>query len=266
MIKTIIGVILLTSIVVVAQPVTKPIVVAVIDTGIAKEAFGKHILCQYGHRDFTGTGIIDNHGHGTHISTLIDQYVKDVHPYSEQDTVFKAVLSSVEPHYCQVILKYFNKEESGADNMKAMIGALRWAIDIKVDVINIAGGGSEPNPQEETLIKEALNKGITIVAAAGNEGYELDQYPATSMEWDSTKIHNYYFPAGYDRRIVMVGNWTEKKLIAKTSNRGSSVNAWEIGTQVLSLCQDWNYCRMSGTSQATAIRTGKIVRKMLHLK
>ena len=61
-----------------AQQKSKTLVVAVIDTGIDAQAFNRHVLCKTGHKDFTGTGIQDRHGHGTHISGLIDQYAKSI--------------------------------------------------------------------------------------------------------------------------------------------------------------------------------------------
>jgi hypothetical protein len=71
----------------------------------------------------------------------------------------------------------------------------------------------------------------------------------------------------YDSRIIIVGNLVDEKsrTIASSSNYGKSVNAWEKGTDILSRLPG-GYGLMTGTSQATAIRTGKLIRQMLNAK
>ena len=126
-----------------------------------------------------------------------------------------------------------------------MVAALRYAINIKVDFINISGGGSGFHEDERKLISSALHRGITIVVAAGNDKCQLGK---GSCE---------YFPAMYDRRIIVVGNGRTEKDRAPSSNWGSVVDFWIDGTE-----KKGEYGKpMSGTSQATAIQTGKLVRK-----
>ena len=69
----------------------------------------------------------------------------------------------------------------------------------------------------------------------------------------------------YDKRIYIVGNLVKKdsRSIANTSNYGEPVNTWEVGTNVLSRLPGKSFGFMTGTSQATAVKTGKIVREML---
>src|SRR5690349_5783545 len=217
-----------------AKPaITRPLVVAVIDTGLDIEKMKDKVhLCKFGHKDFTGQGIVDRHGHGTHISGLIDTFAGKA-------------------NYCQVILKYYDPMSPPKSNLNNTVRALAWAIELNVDVINYSGGGLEPDMIEKKLILEALDRGIKVVVAAGNEQSNLDD-----------GMHRYY-PAMYDKRIIVVGNYSQDRVPAKSSNWGSVVTVWEVGSKVTSYCINGFYtCEMTGTSQATAIQSGRIIRKM----
>lgn len=204
--------------------------VAVIDTGIdlniLKQGYAKG-MCKMGHRDFTGSGSVrDWHGHGTNISGLIHKYAKGT-------------------KYCQVILKYYAPRAGEYQNMSRMLAAIKYAINIKVDIINISGGGPGFSAAERTEILRALNNGIKVVTAAGNERCDLD---STMCE---------YYPAMYDPRIVVVGNGINSKSRAPSSNWGRVVDVWIDGNDKVG---DYGK-KMTGTSQSTAIYTGKLVRR-----
>ena len=225
----------------------KSLVVAVIDTGFDKKLMKSKFLCPSGHKDFTGTGLYDNHGHGTHVSTLIHQYVTDIKLTTDSSNEDIHNLLSSNTNYCQVILKFYDPKDT--NSMTSELKAFLYAIDLKVDIINFSGGGQTPSQQEFAIIKKALDAGIKVVVAAGNEGSNIENKP--------------YYPAVIDSRLIVVGNKTALGKIAPTSNFGDKVNAWEVGTDVVSLLPDNRIGLMSGTSQATAIKTGKILKKIL---
>ena len=222
----------------------KPTVVAVIDTGFDMNSNWKAILkaypkyrkpriCKYGSKDYTGVGLVDNHGHGTHIAGLIAQYADD-------------------SNYCLVILKYFDPKVKN-DNLENTRLSFERAIKMKVDIINYSGGGEDYSEQECTLIKKALDQGIKVVAAAGNEGKNIDVTP--------------YYPAMCDSRVIVVANYFDDKNRVSSSNYstglpGSKIMVHEMGWNVMSLAPNNQLVVMTGTSQATAIKTGKIIRSM----
>ena len=226
----------------------KKVLIAVIDTGIDPVVINKSKICENGVYDFSETGIEDRKGHGTHISGLIDQYAKNMTIQNYEDI---KVLDKTEIDYCQIIIKFFDPARSAADPLKATIKAFELAISLNVDIINYSGGGNDPQYEERVVIEKALDAGIKIVAAAGNESANIDNYP--------------YYPAMYDQRIFIVGNLVNAKSrsIASSSNYGKSVNTWEIGTKILSTLPGNVLGYMTGTSQATAIRSGKLVRELL---
>ena len=88
---------------------------------------------------------------------------------------------------------------------------------------------------------------ITFVVAAGNDGKEIT-YKAAA------------YPAFYSsKNVIPVGNLSKAGGRAPSSNFGSKVQAWEIGT-VDSFLVGGKNGEMSGTSQATAVHTVKVIR------
>jgi subtilisin family serine protease len=233
----------------VGQKFPRKIKVAIIDTGIDQLMMNSSSLCETGHKDFTGAGLADHHGHGTHISGIVDQYSKNFIP--EPTSSNKDNLELIASNYCQIIIKFFDSPSYKTNALNNTIMAFRWAINQNVDIINYSGGGTTFSKEERDIVVEALNKGIKVVAAAGNEKSNIDKIK--------------YFPAMYDKRIFIVGNLVDNysRSIAASSNYGKSVNSWEVGANVFSRLPNKAWGFMSGTSQATAVKTGKLIREML---
>jgi major intracellular serine protease len=212
-------------------PKGKTVVVAVVDTGFDRTKSNAK-LCKYGHADFSrkkpvfGKVPMDTHGHGTNVAQLIADNAGDT-------------------PYCLVIINFYRENATAAESVVSTVAAFNYASTLQTDILNFSGGGNYPNSREEIAIKKLLNKGVVIVAAAGNDGIVIDKNVG-------------YYPAMYDSRIFSVGNLTKERTIAKTSNRGPYVNTWEIGTEMAA-----GGVTLSGTSQATAVKTGKIVREFV---
>lgn len=215
----------------------KPTVIAVVDTGFGVGWAGEESvkLCKFGHKNFVdesdtsdkfGTKVpvpVDKDGHGTHIASIIDAFAK-----------------AGNINYCIVVLKYWNPKAWGNENLENSVKAIEYAKRIKADFINFSGGGPMMDDSEQKAVKSYLDAGGRFVAAAGNEKGDLEKFP--------------YYPAMEDDRVVVVGALeSDKKTHAKYSNFGKRVNRWEPG-EVISL-----HYSMHGTSQATAVATGKLV-------
>lgn len=199
--------------------------VGVLDTGLnLTDTRFKKYLCMDGHKDFTGKGIQDNHGHGTHIAGLIAEYAKG-------------------SNFCLVILKYYDTD--GENSMVAYMKALSVLHLLRLDFLNYSGGGNLGDVAEGVLIRD--NKEITFVVAAGNDNKNLDV--------------DFFFPASYNfKNIVVVGGLGKDRLKFSSSNYGKLITYWEIAEDVYSTLPNGNYGSLNGTSQATAITTGKLVR------
>jgi len=217
----------------------KPIVVAVIDTGFdfnsewsdaSRYELDKPKLCKFGHYDFVNKNKDpqDNHGHGTHIAGIIAQ-------------------SNASNDYCIVVLKYYDYKVTSDDSLKNLLRAYRYAIDINVDVINYSGGGIDYFEKECTLMKEALDKGIEVFAAAGNEKSDLDKKP--------------YWPALCDTRIHVVESINENNQRLPSSNFSTlKFKTYQyLGDSITSLLPNNRIGYMTGTSQATARVTSRYI-------
>jgi subtilisin family serine protease len=239
----------------------KTLVVAVIDTGISKDM--PH-LCPFGHKSFVpptfGSGgnrlpdpLNPVQDHGTHIVGLINHNVG-----SKGD-------------YCILSLQFYVK--AGTGNAGTISDAIRYAVDIGVDFINISAGGASFSREEYRQVERALDQRIVFVTVAGNDGRNLDQ-------------DCYFYPACYDKRIVVVGSVASTKEHrcadldsnefpggnvthsqfphSPSSNYGTVVNRWEVGTICKSTVLNGEVGYKSGTSQAAAVATGKLLRERLN--
>lgn len=172
------------------------------------------------------TNVFDTHGHGTHIAGLLAKGNKKL-------------------DYCLYIMKYLSSDK---DNLPFSNKALLKAIELNVDIINYSGGGVERNEEECTIIKRALDQGIAVIAAAGNEKSDLTKQG--------------YYPALCDSRIVVVMNVNSSGERVESSNYGPTAVP-ETGLNITSLGTNNMFAIMTGTSQATAIYTNKLI-KTLH--
>ncbi len=216
----------------------KEVVVAVVDTGIQQDhpflsenifvPQGKSSSNNYG-VDFSGEKATntpsDSHGHGTHVAGIV---------------------KSVFPEVKILALKYYNPKASGQKNLESTIKALRYAVEMNVDVINYSGGGPEASVEELRILKEAEKKGILIIAAAGNEHSNIDDKK------------NAYYPASYGlSNIITVGAYDENLQIIPSSNYGkNSVDIAAPGYRIRSAIPGSGAGYMTGTSQATAFVSG----------
>lgn len=212
-----------------------PLKIVVIDTGYTAPKVGdgypKPVFCRYGHADFTRGGITygriprDDMGHGTNVVHVIARYLG------------KAPKNS----YCIVVVKYYHKDISQQDSMEADARSWRWALSLKPDVVNFSSAGKKYFDEESASVKKLLDRGSKVVVSAGNDGMLGVGYPAAS-----------------DSRLVVVGALKRDGKRLPRSNYGPGVTRWELGDNVCG----GNIC-MSGTSQATAVATGKIVNKLI---
>lgn len=204
--------------------------VAILDTGLdlSDSRFAGHI-CSGGHKDYTGDGIYDNDGHGTHVAGLIVQYAKDA-------------------DYCLVIYKYY-KLADRRENSNNYTRYMKALLDISnagdINIVNYSGGGDLPSIAEEMTMKK--HSEITYVVSAGNSSRNLDD-PQIS-----------YYPAKYRLDNIRVVGSKRFNRISSFSNYGSYVTDWEDGENVSSYAIGRGNTNLSGTSMSTAIRTGKLI-------
>lgn len=189
----------------------------------------------------------DEHGHGTHVAGLIARYAGHA-------------------PVCIMPMRYYDAHGEDVKNIDRTLLSLKKSIEMKADIINYSGGGIAPSAPECATIKEALDKDILVVVAAGNEGSDITVRK--------------YWPAMCDPRVIAVtgkdsfghrmrlSNYSGDPVFKKgDKTNGTTVKLKiEEGNDVLSTLPGGQYGFMSGTSQATAIMTGKLANHLYILR
>ena len=185
--------------------------------------------------------LVDNHGHGTHISGIVGAVGGN-----------GKGISGVSPKVSLMTLKYFDPKSLGSNNLENTVKAIHYAIENGAQIINYSGGGTDFSLKEKEAIVRAQKKGILFVAAAGNERSNSDQ--------------NKYYPADYDLdNIISVTAIDPSKNILPSSNYGQiTVDIAAPGKQIYSTLPNGKYGPMTGTSQATAFVSGVAALIMAH--
>lgn len=214
----------------------EPFKIAIIDTGadLNDPRIAPH-LCASGHKDFTGTGIKDTYGHGTHIAGIIIKNIKRA-------------------DYCLVIVKYFTQTKEGFI-IDSATKAIIYTVSLNPNVINMSFGG--PLFEEEEYLALRSHPKIKYVVAAGNNSIDLD----------AEKRYPISYPI---KNIIGVGNGSSKKtlnhrIVQKPidgSNYGSDVTRWVSGHNILSYKIGKGEIRYSGSSMSTAIVSAQVADEM----
>ncbi len=210
-----------------------PIVVAVIDTGINTshpDLIGK---IAEGGKDFAETGSIeDEHGHGTAVAGIIAANtnngigVAGVCGYFDVKVLPLKVVKIV--------------DGKPLISLDKVLEALEYAIQKNVDIINISLGNPEYNRLENYKIQKVISKGITVVAAGGND-----------------KDDRLNYPASYDN-VISVGSIDENKSRSDFSNFNDKIDYVAPGRSVQTCKLDGGYGEQSGTSFSSPIVAGLI--------
>jgi len=215
----------------------KKLKVMIADSGLSPKA---PKLLRYVPKKYqTPEALSDIHGHGTHILSIIDRSAcegVELIPC----VMFAPVLDPI----THEVLRF----EDGDPRLKldSKFSCFDMAIKEGVDVINFSGGGYDKIKTELVKVRKLKKKKITLVAAAGNDRRDLIEYP--------------YYPASYPfPNVISVGSINSKGERSKFSNY-SPYLVYEKGELVPGSGLNGETVLTSGTSQAAALRTAKIVR------
>ncbi len=144
----------------------KGVTVAVIDTGVTKvrDLVETEFVKGY---DFVNDreNASDDYGHGTHVAGTIAQATNN--SYGVAGIAYEARLMP---------LKVLSNHGDGT--VADIAEAIKFAADNGADVINMSLGGGGESQLMKDAINYAHNKGVVIIAAAGNENQNSASYPA----------------------------------------------------------------------------------------
>lgn len=207
------------------------VTVAVIDSGLDKDHpdLKSQLLSPYNAADPANGAFTDMHG--THIAGIIAA--------SANNGIGG---QGVAPNAKILPIDVFNGGWGASDYIIAE--GILYAIEKGVDVINMSLGGYMESEIFEDAVQKAIDAGITVVAAAGNEA------------WDE-----YSSPASYEG-VISVGATNKKNELAEFSNYGPSVDIVAPGDAVYSTVFDYlkgsSFIEASGTSMASPVVAGVV--------
>ena len=208
-----------------AQSITKGknVKVGVIDTGVDyKHKELKHLFRSEKGYDFVleKPDGFDYNGHGTHVAGIIG-----------------GKTTGIAPEVTMYSLRILDEEGSGYEF--DLIRAIEWAMDKKLDIVNMSLGSAYASVALADICKEASQKMI-LVAAAGNDGTEMPNYPAALDG------------------VISVAAIDESKEHAYFSNIHETVDISAPGVDIYSTFPYNEYRYLSGTSMATPHVTGSL--------
>jgi thermitase len=200
-----------------------PVLIAVLDTGV-----------DAGHPDLTGKVLPgmnvftrsadanDDNGHGTAVAGLIAA------------TADNGIGIAGLCWGCQILpVKVLSARGSGSDAGVAF--GMRWAVDQGARVINMSLGGGEDSHTLREAVQYALDRGVVIVAASGNERQEgnLPNYPAAYPE------------------VLAVGATGPDDVLTGFSNTGDYLDLTAPGVGLWTTLPGGRYGTPNGTSFAS---------------
>ncbi|MBB2478949.1 S8 family peptidase [Bacillus sp. APMAM] len=207
----------------------KGVKVAVLDSGISKHAD----LQVAGGVSFTSytKSYADDNGHGTHVAGIIGAKNNGIG------------VVGVAPDASLYAVKVLDSKGDGY--LSDIISGIDWSIKNHMDVINLSFGTPENSVALQQIVDEAYDKGILVVAAAGNEGNSA----GTGNTVD--------YPAKYSS-VIAVGAVDQNNKRGTFSATGPDLEVVAPGVNVLSTYMDNEFAYMSGTSMAAPFVSGTL--------
>ncbi len=196
------------------------VIIAILDTGVAPEHpdLGDKIVDNV---NFTDSATSDDvHGHGTHVAGIAA-------------AVTNNAMGVAGLGYDSSIMNVKVLGDTGSGSYSWIAAGITWAADNGAHVINMSLGGTSSSSLLEDAVNYAWDKGVVVVAAAGNSGTSSPIYPA------------------YYANCIAVAATDREDNLASWSSFGDWVDVAAPGVLIFSTTNDGSYGRRSGTSMAS---------------
>ncbi|MBI4734357.1 MAG: S8 family serine peptidase, partial [Rubrobacteridae bacterium] len=226
----------------------KTVKVAILDTGVdtahedlqgifatdsiqASAVLGKHFYTDKTGKQASDNELSDNAGHGTHIAGIIAAV-------SNNGLGVCGIASNARIMPVKVL------DDVGYGDDANIAQGLIWATDNGARVVNMSLAGPTQSQTLADAVKYAVNKGVVVIAATGNEGSTAPNYPAA-----------------YDG-VIGVGATDSKDFWMPESNYGDYVDIVAPGVSIISTYpaarsyDGTQYEAATGTSMAAGFASG----------
>jgi len=178
---------------------------------------------------------VDRNGHGTHVAGIV----------AAIDNAIGTI--GIAPEARLLIAK--GMDDNGFGDWNKIVASIQWAVNNGADIINMSlGDMNDPGNMVHDVIKWATEKGVIIVAAAGNDS---NSSPARQTRLPVT------YPARYDE-VIAVGALDTTGTLAFFSQRDAAMDAAAPGVNIYSCWKNAEYATITGSSQASPIISGII--------
>ncbi|NQX68953.1 S8 family peptidase [Paenibacillus alba] len=204
--------------------------VAILDSGIDTQHEDLSVAGGASFVDYT-TSYDDDNGHGTHVAGIIGA--------KNNETGVVGVAPDADLYAVKVL------DATGKGYLSDVIAGIDWAVDHKIDVINLSMATNVDSPALHKAVDQAYDNGLLVVAAAGNAG---------NKEGTGDSIQ---YPAKYNS-VIAVGAMDQNRQRAPFSSTGSELEVSAPGEAIYSTYLNNGYKISSGTSMASAFVTGEL--------
>ena len=140
-------------------------------------------------------------------------------------------------------------DQNNVAPVSRIVEGIYWCINNGIDVINLSLGCKYDTEILSTAVRDAINAGIILVAAAGNAGEDNGQLE---------------YPAAYNE-VVAVGSSDEHNHVSTFTSGKNRIDVMALGEKTWTYSMLGGYMAVDGTSIATAQVTG-VVTRVLQVK
>ena len=190
--------------------------VAIIDSGVYphSDLAGRILESGYDYIDADDDATNDLFGHGTNVAGIV------------------ADCTAREPVYLYPI-RVLNA--TGGGSISNVTNAVREATEKAVDVINLSLESTKMSAALDDAILDAINAGITVVAAAGNKSMDTSQVSPAHLG---------------NVGVIVVGSAEKDGNRSSYSNFGASVDVYAYGSGIRCSSRTGGYASATGTSMS----------------
>ncbi len=167
------------------------------------------------------------HSHGTHVAGIVGAGTNN-----------STGVASIGFNISILPVKATTSSNTSCNAITHGYSGIVWAADNGADVINMSWGGYGSSSTAAAVINYAWNKGVILVAAAGNNNNAIPFYPASYSN------------------VISVASTNQSDQKSSFSSYGSTVDVSAPGEGILSTVPFNTYACYSGTSMASPMVAG----------
>lgn len=199
------------------------VTVAVVDSGVFPHTmYSDRLLASgYDYIDGDNDATNDEHGHGTNVTGIIADCTRGFPVFFYPIRVLNA---------------------SGNGSVANTVNGIREAIGKGVDIINMSLATKEKvSAALDNAVLDALDAGITVVAAAGNDSIDTGTVSPAHLT---------------DEGVIIVGAVDDSGALTYYTNYGDSVDVYVYGNGIRCCSKTGGYASSSGTSMSAPHMSG----------